>query len=133
MPAPATRESAPASQEVTALIRSLQQDMASNASADDAALGGADDFELKLNESFGDGVGVDDALGFDEQEAIDDEFREQARSLALGTWLEFVQGSKGRRAKQERKSAMLGQYVFVDRRYKVVAEKTLDELAAFAE
>jgi len=126
---PATRESAPASQEVTALIRSLQQDMASNASADDAALGGADDFELKLNESFGDGVGVDDALGFDE-ETIDDEFSEQARNLALGTWLEFVQGSKGRRAKLGWKSAVLGQYVFVDRRYKVVAEKTLHELAA---
>lgn len=126
----ATRESAPASQEVTALILSLQQDMASNASAEGAALGGTDDFELKLSESFGDGTDVDDMPALPEQEMIDDEFSEQARNLALGTWLEFVQGSKGRRAKLGWKSAVLGQYVFVDRRYKVVAEKTLHELAA---
>ena len=50
--------------------------------------------------------------------------------MPVGTWLEFVQGDKHRRGKLGWKSMVLGQYVFVDRRYKVVVEYSLAELAA---
>ncbi len=65
-----------------------------------------------------------------EEELIEDEFTEMTRDMAMGTWLEFELEGKKRRGKLGWKSAVMGEYVFVDRRYKVVAERTLAELAA---
>ena len=65
-----------------------------------------------------------------EEELIEDEFTEMTRDMAMGTWLEFELEGKKRRGKLGWKSAVMGEYVFVDRRYKVVAERSLAELAA---
>ena len=61
---------------------------------------------------------------------IEDEFTTMAAEMNLGTWLEFELGDKKRRAKLAWKSVVMGEYVFVDRKYKVVAERTLAGLAA---
>lgn len=126
LPAPG-RAAAPPSNEVADLIRSLQ----TPSPGESASFDGVDDYGLKLNEAVGEGVGGDEVFPFDEPEIVEDEFTEQAREFTIGTWMEFAQGDKKpRRVKLAWKSAVLGQYVFVDRRYKVVAEKTLHELAA---
>lgn len=118
---------APPSHEVADLIRSLQ----TISPEESASFDGMDDYGLKLKDSFGEGAGGDDAFPLDEPQRVEDEFTEQARQFTIGTWVEFAQGDKKpRRLKLGWKSAVLGQYVFVDRRYRVVAEKTLHELAA---
>ena len=61
---------------------------------------------------------------------IEDEFTAMAAEMSLGTWLEFELADKKRRAKLAWKSVVMGEYVFVDRKYKVVAERTLAGLAA---
>ena len=61
---------------------------------------------------------------------IEDEFTAMAAEMSLGTWLEFELRDKKRRAKLAWKSVVMGEYVFVDRKYKVVAERTLAGLAA---
>jgi hypothetical protein len=61
---------------------------------------------------------------------IEDEFTAMAAEMSLGAWLEFELGDKKRRAKLAWKSMVMGEYVFVDRKYKVVAERTLAGLAA---
>ncbi|MEK7323073.1 MAG: DUF1631 domain-containing protein [Pseudomonadota bacterium] len=125
--APALPDRAPASQDVTDMIRSIQQAMApvddKDAAADLARPAHGDEFRsapATLEES---------PFEFAE-ELVEDEFTEQARTMAVSTWLEFVQGDKRRRGKLGWKSVVLGQYVFVDRRYKVVVEHNLAELAA---
>jgi Protein of unknown function (DUF1631) len=60
---------------------------------------------------------------------IEDEFTAMAAQMTLGTWLEFELGDKKRRGKLAWKSVVMGEYVFVDRKYKVVAERTLAGLA----
>lgn len=103
---------APDTRAVTAMIRSVQQGL--GPVPEDAPALAADDMT-----DAGPGPAV-----------IDDTFHETALALAPGAWLEFELGDKRRRAKLGWKSAVLDQYIFVDRRYKVVAEKTLTELAA---
>lgn len=71
---------------------------------------------------------LDDELSLDEQR-IDDEFSRQAEEMPLGTWLEFVLDDAKRRGKLAWKSAVMGEFVFVDRKYKVVAERTTAQLA----
>lgn len=122
---------ATASHEVTEMVRALQQTLKSgNKTSGDA------DFELKLTQEAESAFVSDDSLEphqfaslTDDQLLVEDEFTDKARALAMGTWLEFTGGER-RRGKLGWKSTVLGQYVFVDRRYKVVVEKTLPELAA---
>lgn len=95
-----------------------------------SAGGGMSDFEREL-------LGVDasfiqEAPGDTDIEPtqIEDEFTAMAADMGLGTWLEFDLEEKKRRAKLAWKSVVMGEYVFVDRKYKVVAERTLSSLAA---
>ena len=78
-----------------------------------------------------DSAEVQDDLDDTDPEAdnIDDEFTAMAAEMDLGTWLEFDFGDKKRRGKLAWKSVVMGEYVFVDRKYKVVAERTLAGLA----
>lgn len=129
---------APASQEVTDMIRSIQQGMDGAESAHDQnTANGVADLERQLAGAAHGGDFISTFAGTEEdsllepgETLIEDEFTEKGRALAIGTWLEFAQGDKPRRGKLGWKSAVLGQYVFVDRRYKVVTERTLAELAA---
>jgi hypothetical protein len=59
-----------------------------------------------------------------------DEYCEQAMRLSVGTWVEFTQETGHTvRGKLAWKSEVLGEFTFVDRMYKLVADKTLRELA----
>lgn len=65
-----------------------------------------------------------------EQPAGYDEFTDKVTQLTLGTWVEFVLAdNKVVRGKLAWKSEVLGEYTFVDRMYKLVADKSLQELA----
>src|SRR3569623_338290 len=124
-----TASHAPASQAVKEMIQAIHQDVGSaagDAGQDDAS---QFDFEqLPQESSYFDQLG---GLAWDEdQQHVDDEFTALVRNLAVGGWVEFVSGDKKRRVKLGWKSAVLGQFVFVDRRYRVVAEKNLHDLAA---
>ncbi len=60
-----------------------------------------------------------------------DEFADQAMQLTVGTWVEFTQDTgHAVRGKLAWKSEVLGEFTFVDRMYKLVADKNLRELAA---
>ena len=65
-----------------------------------------------------------------DHENIEDEFTAAASEMKIGTWLEFSLDDKKRRGKLAWKSVVMGEYVFVDRKYKVVAERTLAGLAS---
>lgn len=52
-----------------------------------------------------------------------------ARALKIGTWVEFSSGDGAKRGKLAWKDDELGDYVFVDRYYRVVADKSLQDLA----
>jgi hypothetical protein len=72
--------------------------------------------------------GGDDAW---DAEQSQDEFTARVAQIKVGTWVEFTEATgKTFRAKLAWKSEVLGEYTFVDRMYKVVADKTLQELAA---
>ena len=108
---------ASSSGEVADMIRAIQQDMSGN---DEALLHAAAEHD--------DTAPVEEAaLPGEEPE---DEFTAMAADMQLGSWLEFAFEDKKRRAKLAWKSAVMGEYVFVDRKYKVVAERTLSSLAA---
>jgi len=124
-PAPGVARSAAATatgtkpaDEVADMIRAIQQDM--SGSEDALLTEGApeDEFVTATDEA---------AQVPDEPE---DEFTAMAADMALGTWLEFDIDDRKRRAKLAWKSAVMGEYVFVDRKYKVVAERSLASLAA---
>jgi hypothetical protein len=61
---------------------------------------------------------------------IDDEYLQLARHLEMGKWVEF-KNSKGKsqRAKLAWKSELLGEYTFLNWKFDVVADKSLQELA----
>lgn len=121
--------------DVTDMIRSIQEGMRRSvgpetANGDDSM--NDDIFDLEKGK-----IGMESPL---EQEDLaqpgsdlsdmEDEFSSAAAEMKLGTWLEFSLDDKKRRAKLAWKSVVMGEYVFVDRKYKVVAERTLAELAA---
>lgn len=59
-----------------------------------------------------------------------DEYSDQAMALTVGTWVEFVKETgHAVRGKLAWKSEVLGEFTFVDRMYKLVADKNLKELA----
>ena len=67
---------------------------------------------------------TEDAPGFDE-------FTDLVTELKLGVWVEFLlENQKTVRGKLAWKSEVLGEYTFVDRMYKVVADKSTQEIAA---
>lgn len=113
--APATREPR-SSDEVADMIRSIQQDMSGS------------DETLLTEEPPEDAAGDHDAVPAGDE--AEDDFTAMAADMTLGTWLEFDLDDKKRRAKLAWKSAVMGEYVFVDRKYKVIAERTLASLAA---
>ncbi len=129
---PLPPDRAPASQEVTDMIRSIQQGMAQADSVNDKVA--AADLERRLARTVhGNGLPAtpeEEPLLELAEDLVEDEFTDRSRTMAVGTWLEFAQGDKRRRGKLGWKSVVLGQYVFVDRRYKVVVEYSLAELAA---
>lgn len=60
-----------------------------------------------------------------------DEYTDFVAGLQMGVWVEFLQDNlKPVRGKLVWKSEVLGEYTFVDRMYKVVADKSTQELAA---
>lgn len=114
------------SSDVADMIRSIQAGMtrAGGEMGDES-----DDFEHNL-------IDEDQALVFPQDDedgakkTIEDDYTATARDMELGTWLEFdLSEEKKRRGKLAWKSVVMGEYVFVDRKYKVVAERTLASLA----
>ncbi len=65
-----------------------------------------------------------------ELDQVNDEYLELARHLEMGKWVEF-KNDKGdiRRAKLAWKSELLGEFTFLNWKFDVVADKTLNELA----
>lgn len=137
-PMPAKRRddaSETSSDEVSDMIRSVQEGIQGKGEfmAEDEQVspsGEISDFEKEL-------LGMDSSfaqedLGLSDSEPaeIEDEFTAMAAEMTLGTWLEFDTEDKKRRGKLAWKSIVMGEYVFVDRKYKVVAERTLAGLAA---
>ncbi|HHM04291.1 MAG TPA: DUF1631 domain-containing protein [Gammaproteobacteria bacterium] len=113
--------------DVSAMIRAIQDGMGE---LDDDLLDGMADMDGLVDIEMSDmEQGLPEVNGASEKPLVEDEFSQQARELAIGTWLEFELDGKKKRAKLAWKSAVLGQYVFVDRKFKVVVEKTLPELA----
>jgi len=123
------------SADVAELIRSIREEVRSGVGQKTSAQGDAiADNAGDLDEAL-----VDSASSFADEEAevasgddnIEDEFTTLAAEMTLGAWLEFaMDDGKKRRGKLAWKSVVMGEYVFVDRRYKVVAERTLSQLAA---
>lgn len=128
--------SATSSEDVSNLIRSIKdgvQDEGTTLAENKRASSTADisDFEREL-------LGIDSSIvhgntDVDDLESelggIEDKFTLMAAEMTLGTWLEFDMENKKRRGKLAWKSVVIGEYVFVDRKYKVVAERTLAGLA----
>jgi hypothetical protein len=110
--------------EVADMIRSIQQGINQGgdhllAGDGDAAEGGTVEKGLPETRSV-----------LDAEQDVKDEYAAMAADMKLGTWLEFAVDDKRRRGKLAWKSVVMGEYVFVDRKYKVVAERTLPELAS---
>jgi hypothetical protein len=68
--------------------------------------------------------------GEDAPDQLDDEYLQLARHLEMGKWVEFRDNEgKSRRAKLAWKSELLGEYTFLNWKFDVVADKSLDQLA----
>ncbi len=60
----------------------------------------------------------------------DDEYLQLARHLEAGRWIEFTdEDNRTQRAKLAWKSELLGEFTFINWRFQVVADKTLNDLA----
>jgi Protein of unknown function (DUF1631) len=110
---------------VSDMIRSIQAGITQGEDQIDESTIDVDGGLIEIDSSIG-------SQGHDPYEVknIEDEFTAMAADMKLGTWLEFAVDDKTRRGKLAWKSMIMGEYVFVDRKYKVVKEKTLSELAA---
>lgn len=65
------------------------------------------------------------------EEQVDDEYLELARHLELGKWIEFTDDKgKKRRARLAWKSELLGEFTFTNWKFDVIADKSLNGLAA---
>ncbi len=65
------------------------------------------------------------------EEQVDDEYLELARHLELGKWIEFADDNgKKRRARLAWKSELLGEFTFTNWKFDVIADKSLNGLAA---
>ena len=125
------------SEDVANMIHSIQQGMHQGGDiSTSVATGAAGDALTDLEKEL---LGTTSAFDSDQDEDVqsdaetpilEDQHTAAAAEMKLGTWLEFDLENKKRRGKLAWKSVVMGEYVFVDRRYKVVAERTLATLAA---
>jgi hypothetical protein len=124
-------------EDVANMIHSIQEGMRQGAdpSTSVEAASATNDLSDLEKELLGTTVSLGPDREEDEQSnaeapVIEDQYTAAAAEMKLGTWLEFDTENKKRRGKLAWKSVVMGEYVFVDRRYKVVAERTLATLAA---
>jgi len=70
------------------------------------------------------------AMDWDGWEQLDSEYAEVVKDMILGTWVEFIdpETEKRSRGKLAWKCDFTGEYTFVDRKYKVVADLTFKKL-----
>ncbi len=70
------------------------------------------------------------AMDWDGWEQLDSEYAELVKDMTLGTWVEFIdpETEKRSRGKLAWKCDFTGEYTFVDRKYKVVADLTFKKL-----
>ncbi len=70
------------------------------------------------------------AMDWDDWDQCDSEYAEQIKDMALGTWVEFSdpETEKHSRGKLAWKCDFTGEYTFVDRKYKVIADLTFKKL-----
>ena len=89
------------------------------------------DFDSKQAFSRNTGISDDDLVDSDNKLNLkwNDEYAREVKQLRIGTKVELINNGKLIRAKLAWKSEFTDDYVFVDSKYKVVAEKTFKELA----
>ena len=70
------------------------------------------------------------AMDWDGWDQLDSEYAELVKDMTLGTWVEFIdpETEKHSRGKLAWKCDFTGEYTFVDRKYKVVADLTFKKL-----
>ncbi len=70
------------------------------------------------------------AMDWDSWDQFDNEYAERVKDMTLGTWVEFTdpETEKRSRGKLAWKCDFTGEYTFVDRKYKVVADLTFKKL-----
>ena len=70
------------------------------------------------------------AMDWDGWDQFGSEYAEMVKDMALGTWVEFIDAEteRHRRGKLAWKCDFTGEYTFVDRKYKVVADMTFKKL-----
>lgn len=70
------------------------------------------------------------AMDWDGRDQLDSEYAELVKDMPLGTWVEFIdpETEKRSRGKLAWKCDFTGEYTFIDRKYKVVADLTFKKL-----
>ncbi len=123
-------ETAAVSNEITAMLAQMEQDIESFTDFDDdvvsekAESSAADERFKQMMADMGFDMVQDDAP------TIDDEYTELVRALQPGAWVEFKQEDNKRvRGKLAWEGDEYAGYSFLNRRYKVIAEKSLYGLA----